>query len=41
MKGIPVATLNDEKWLPDLAFFVDITGHLNVLNEALQSKIKM
>lgn len=30
--------LKDTEWLTDLAFFVDVTGHLNSLNTNLQGK---
>ncbi|CAM2096980.1 unnamed protein product [Caretta caretta] len=30
--------LEDENWIWDVAFFVDITGHLNALKESLQGK---
>jgi hypothetical protein len=32
---------NDEGWISDLAFFVDVTGHLNTLNKELQGKDKL
>lgn len=35
-KGKPVAELDESDWLADLAFLVDITGHLNVLNVNMQ-----
>ncbi|XP_070593080.1 general transcription factor II-I repeat domain-containing protein 2A-like isoform X2 [Erythrolamprus reginae] len=34
--GVAVPLLSDPKWLMDLAFFVDITHELNVLNKKLQ-----
>ncbi|XP_076343226.1 general transcription factor II-I repeat domain-containing protein 2A-like [Tachypleus tridentatus] len=40
-KGEDVPQLNDNQWLQDLAFFVDITGHLAHLNLQLQGKDKM
>jgi hypothetical protein len=30
--------LNDELWISDLVFPVDVTGHLNSLKKELQSK---
>jgi len=35
-KGKPVAEMEDESWLCDLAFLVDITTHMNDLNTKLQ-----
>jgi len=32
-KGQPMAEMEDESWLCDLAFMVDITKHLNVLKK--------
>ncbi|KAK3909786.1 General transcription factor II-I repeat domain-containing protein 2 [Frankliniella fusca] len=34
----PVAELSDPKWIEDLAYFVDVCGHLNVLNTKMQGK---
>jgi len=34
--GQPVAEMEDESWLCDLAFLVDITTHMNDLNTMLQ-----
>lgn len=34
--GMAVPVLSDQKWLMDLAFLVDITQELNVLNKRLQ-----
>jgi len=34
-KGKFVSKLEDEKWLKDLAFLVDLTAHLNELNMCL------
>ena len=36
--GVAVSVLSDPKWLMDLAFFVDITHELNVLNKKLQGQ---
>ena len=36
--GVVVAVLSDPKWLMDLAFLVDITHELNVLNKKLQGQ---
>lgn len=36
--GVPVPVLSDPKWLMDLAFLVDITHELNVLNKKLQGQ---
>ncbi|KAJ8875997.1 hypothetical protein PR048_023905 [Dryococelus australis] len=38
MKGESVDQLCDDNWLQDLAFMVDMTGHLNDLNLMLQGK---
>lgn len=35
-KGRPLHELSDPLWLTDLAFFVDLTHHLNTLNKSLQ-----
>lgn len=40
-KGKPVAELDDPDWLHDLAFLVDITEHLNVLNVNMQGRNKL
>ncbi|XP_076806255.1 general transcription factor II-I repeat domain-containing protein 2-like [Clavelina lepadiformis] len=37
-KGRPIAEMEDENWLCELAFLVDITVHLNELNTKLQRK---
>ena len=37
-KGRPMAEIEDESWLCDLAFLVDITTHMNELNTRLQRK---
>ena len=39
--GVPVPVLSDPKWLMDLAFFVDITHELNVLNKKLQGQVHL
>ncbi|XP_069792252.1 LOW QUALITY PROTEIN: general transcription factor II-I repeat domain-containing protein 2-like [Narcine bancroftii] len=36
--GVAVPVLSDSKWLMDLAFLVDITNELNVLNKKLQGQ---
>ena len=33
--------LNDDIWIDDLAFLVDITVHLNIINKELQGKNKL
>jgi len=38
MKGQPMAEMEDESWLCDLAFMVDITKHLNVFYKKLLRK---
>jgi hypothetical protein len=38
-KIVPELTKND--WIKDLAFLVDITAHLNMLNLQLQGKNKV
>lgn len=40
-KGKPVTELDDPDWLADLAFLVDITEHLNVLNVSMQGRNKL
>ena len=37
-KGQPMAEMEDESWLCDLAFLVDITTCMNELNTRLQRK---
>ncbi|XP_074498629.1 general transcription factor II-I repeat domain-containing protein 2-like [Sebastes fasciatus] len=37
-KDRPLHELSDPLWLADLAFLVDLTGHLNTLNKSLQGK---
>lgn len=39
-KGEDVPQLNDNQWLQDLAFFVDITGHLRILTCNFKERIK-
>ena len=41
MKGQPMAEMEDESWLCDLAFMVDITKHLNVLKKNCSEKDSM
>jgi hypothetical protein len=36
-----IEELNDEGWITDLVFLVDVTGHLNYLNKELQGKDKL
>jgi hypothetical protein len=38
MKGESLDKLCDDNWVQDLAFMVDIAGHLNDLNLKLQGK---
>ena len=40
-KGKPVHEFKNPEWLQDLAFMVDITEHLNILNEMLQGRKKV
>ena len=37
-KGRPMANMEDESWLCDLAFLIDITTCINELNKRLQQK---
>jgi hypothetical protein len=37
-KNKRIEELDDGGWISDSAFFVDVTGHLNTLNEELQGK---
>nr|WPK86729.1 NLRC3-like protein 86 [Sebastes schlegelii] len=37
-KDRPLHELSDPLWLADLAFLVDLTGHLNTLNKSLQGQ---
>ena len=37
-KNNDVPKLSDPEWIMDLAFLVDVTGHLNMLNCKLQGK---
>jgi hypothetical protein len=39
-KGRNIEELNDEGWITELVFLVDVTGHLN-LNRELQGKDKL
>ena len=41
LKGEDTSNLKDPQWLSDLAFMVDLTGHLNVLNKQLQGRNKI
>jgi hypothetical protein len=38
-KGRNIEELNDEGWITDLVFLVDVTGHLNNLNKSSRVKI--
>ncbi|QQP37618.1 Uncharacterized protein FKW44_017941 [Caligus rogercresseyi] len=40
-KGKPMEELDDPEWARDLAFLVDITEHLNVLNVTMQGRNKL
>jgi hypothetical protein len=40
-EGRNTEKLNDEGWITDLAFLVDMTRHLNNLNKELQGKGKL
>jgi hypothetical protein len=40
-KGRNIEELNDEGWITDLAFLVDVTGRLNNVNKELQGKDKL
>ncbi|XP_060765882.1 general transcription factor II-I repeat domain-containing protein 2A-like [Neoarius graeffei] len=40
-KGKPVEELDDTEWTRDLAFLVDITEHLNLLNVNMQGRNKL
>jgi hypothetical protein len=40
-KNKRIEELDDEGWISDLAFFMDVTGHLNTLNKELQGKDKL
>jgi hypothetical protein len=39
-KNKRIEELDDEGWISDLAFFADVTGHLDTLNKVLQGKDK-
>jgi hypothetical protein len=39
-KGRNIEELNDEEWITNLGFLVDVTDHLNNLNIELQGKDK-
>lgn len=41
IKEKPIPELNDDEWICDLAFLVDLTTHLNQLNSNLQAKGKL
>jgi hypothetical protein len=38
MKGRPVDEFDNEEWIADLAFLVDITNHISSLNLTMQGK---
>jgi len=38
MKDSPMNEMNDEMWLRDLAFIVDVTNHMNEFNTKLQNR---
>ncbi|XP_073694049.1 general transcription factor II-I repeat domain-containing protein 2-like [Garra rufa] len=40
-KGKPVTELDDPEWVRDLAFMVDVTEHLNMLNTKMQGRNKV
>jgi hypothetical protein len=40
-KGKNIEELSDEGWITDLAFLVDVTGHMNKFNKELQGKDKL
>jgi hypothetical protein len=40
-KGKNIEELNNEGWITNLAFLVDVTGHLKNLNRELQGKYKL
>jgi hypothetical protein len=40
-KGKNIEELNDGGWITDLAFLVDVTGHLNNFNKELHGKDKL
>lgn len=41
LKDKEVLELKDDKWIQDLAFMVDITGHLDFLNTKMQGRNKL
>lgn len=40
-KGRNIEELNDERWITNLVFLVDVTGHLRNRNKELQGKGKL
>ena len=40
-KNIIFSESNHDVWIVDLAFLVDITGHLNIVHRGLQGKNKL
>jgi hypothetical protein len=41
MKGRNTEKLNYVRWIIDVAFLVDVTGHLNNLNREQQGEVKV